>query len=118
MSEFDWLRATNDQRKELYKVVKRLVDEGYLIWNDFFSHALGRSPGADYTHNFAKGLNSRKDCVLIARFLNERYPEAAQRVDRQVNPDWTHKTWDSFYLANRTPGEIGIVLAETGKSPD
>jgi len=81
----DWLRASHDERKALYRAVRAMMREEALSWDAVFSAALPRIVlGARYEDNFRAGRNSRIHCNQIYRWLLAQYPAHAMRLDDEL----------------------------------
>lgn len=81
-----WLASTAEERKILYKAVKRIIDETPMAWHELYAAALGRQPsdGIGYEDNFRAGKISRKNAALIFRWIRAAHPDHAGRIDAEV----------------------------------
>lgn len=85
----DWLDSTVEQRRQLYRATKRIVDAGFLTWRDLYRDALDRPGGfgKGYEDNFRSGRISRKNAARIARFLVERLSRPDLPIPAEFAPE-------------------------------
>jgi hypothetical protein len=83
----DWLAASNEDRKALYKASKRVIDTAGLTWDELYVRAIGRNPlrGIGYEDNFRAGKISRSYASCIYRWIAEFYPEHLQSLDAALS---------------------------------
>lgn len=109
----DWLAASVDERRALYRVVKRLLDEEGLSWNQLYDDALGREfrPGHGYEDNFRAGRISRKVAHRIHAWLRGQHPAHAMRLDRMLGVAVSGEahTWDRFLEKHGEYGRLSVV---------
>jgi hypothetical protein len=81
-TDFDWSTSTADDRKALYEVSRRLMTATQQTWPQIYRAALGHNNLADsYTEGFAAGRMSKRNCVLLHRWLRIRHPGYAAELD-------------------------------------
>ncbi|MEJ7925804.1 hypothetical protein WG908_03430 [Sphingobium sp. AN641] len=113
MMAIDWLTATVEQRKTLYRVVKRLLAEEGLNWNDFYSSVLGKDVrvGGGYEDNFRAGRIGRDKAQRIVRWLAAEYPHHAARLKQDANAGApSGERWLSFVARHRRFERVAAVL--------
>lgn len=100
----DWLSASQDDRKALYKIIKRVIDTTGLTWDELYAGAIGRQPsrGIGYEDNFRAGKISRSIASRIHRWLAEKHPEHAQALGAALrDTDDKEKSSDSTVPGDR-----------------
>jgi hypothetical protein len=114
LKSIDWSESTNEHRKILFTVVKRLVDSGAIDWNSLYERALGTQAadiGVGYDNNFREGRISRRKASMIYAFLQREFPSAAWEVHYHQAPDKDRGllTWHRFIDLNITPRALTVV---------
>lgn len=111
--EFDWRRASHEDRARLYRAVKQLIDSTSLDWNAVYAAAFGLNaePGIGYEDNFRAGRIGRKKAALIYGWLCREHPEVAAKLNAELQPRRSQPPvdWESFLLHHGTYGEFEIV---------
>lgn len=108
----DWLAASVEQRKALYRAVRRLMAEEAIGWNGIYE-AIGRSvpTGGGYEDNFRAGRIARQTANQIYRWLARAYPDHAARLDRDLDAGEPQgERWRSFLQAYGRFERIAAVL--------
>lgn len=109
----DWLTATVEQRKALYRVIKRLLAEEGLSWNGFYSSVLGKDVrvGGGYEDNFRAGRIGRDKAQRIVRWLAAEYPDHAARLDQSADAGApSGERWRSFVARHGRFERVAAVL--------
>lgn len=72
-SDREW---TTEERKALYKVVRRLLDLGYFSWRSLLKEGLAiEAVGRGFEDNFRAGRISKKHAATLCRWLLHRHPD-------------------------------------------
>lgn len=124
----DWLSASQEDRKALYKIIKRVIDTTGLTWDELYAGAIGRHPsrGIGYEDNFRAGKISRSIASRIHRWLAETHPDQAQALgaalrDTDNKETSSHSTvpgarWEQF-LKERATGS-GVAVRKPTLAPE
>ncbi|WP_156842853.1 hypothetical protein [Novosphingobium aquimarinum] len=79
---FDWLNATPDDRKALYRSVRQAMDAANLNWSQVFDQAFdGEQVGSGLEDTFRAGRIGRKKAKRIAEWLARDHPKEAAQLD-------------------------------------
>lgn len=108
----DWLAASVEQRKALYRAVRRLMAEEAIGWNGIYE-ALGRSvpTGGGYEDNFRAGRIARQTANQIYRWMARAFPGHAVRLDRDLDAGEPQgERWRSFLQEHGRFERIAAVL--------
>lgn len=108
----DWLAASVEQRKALYRAVRRLMAEEAIGWNGIYE-SLGRSvpTGSGYEDNFRAGRLARQTANQIYRWMVREYPDHAARLDRDLSANEAEgRRWRSFLQEHGRFERIAAVL--------
>lgn len=109
----DWLTATVEQRRTLYRAIKRLLAEEGLGWNEFYAAALGKDArvGGGYEDNFRAGRIGRDKAQRIVRWLAAEYPDHASRLDQRADAGVSSgERWRSFIGRHGRYERVAAVL--------
>lgn len=81
----DWLQASVEDRKALYRVLREVMNREGLGWAEIYKRALNEAPvGSGYEDNFRAGRIGRKKARRIADWLGATYPAYAARLDQAL----------------------------------
>lgn len=111
----DWLQATTDHRKALYRAVRCAMDNAYLNWKQVFAQALhGERVGAGLEDTFRAGRIGRKKAHQIYEWLVRDHPEQAMRLDDELegsgSPQADGSAWRAFLAAHGRYDGLSAVL--------
>lgn len=111
--EFDWLSASHDARRLLYRHIKRLIDTSALTWSRVFRDALGEAggPGLGYEDNFRAGRISRQKAARLYGWLRSASAEIADDLDRDLM-DLGHAqgaSWERFLAVRGSFEGVEVV---------
>jgi hypothetical protein len=84
---YDWINASPDARRLLYRASKQIVDRHYGgHWSRFYEAVFDRSgvPGTGYEDNFRAGRISRIKANMIHRWISIHHTQAAIALDTAV----------------------------------
>jgi hypothetical protein len=113
---YDWINASPEARRLLYRASKQIVDRHYAgNWSRFYEAVFGRGgvPGSGYEDNFRSGRISRIKANMIHRWISIHHTQAAIALDSAVTalPDAAKvkDAWQSFIDAYGQYGALEIV---------
>lgn len=126
---FDWLAASTEARKVLYRQTKQLMDRSGLTWSRLYREALGEtySPGQGYEDNFRAGRIARTKAGRLFRWLELHHPDVAQAIEAELGVAALSdgEVWDQFLarhgcfsgvevvsLAQARPGIVAFARGE------
>ncbi len=116
---YDWINASPDARRLLYKATKQIVDRHYAgHWSRFYEAVFGRGgvPCSGYEDNFRSGRISRIKANMIHRWISIHHTQAAIALDSAVTalPDavTVEDAWQSFIDAHCRYGALEIVTID------
>lgn len=127
--EFDWLAASTEARKVLYRQTNQLMDRSGLTWSRLYREALSEaySPGQGYEDNFRAGRIARTKAGRLFRWLKVHHPDVAQAVETELGVAALSdgEVWDQFLgphgrfsgvevisLAQARPGIVAFAGSE------
>lgn len=118
---FDWLTASTEARKVLYRQTKQLMDRSGLTWSRLYREALGEtySPGQGYEDNFRAGRIARTKAGRLFRWLATHHPDVAQAIEAELGVAALSdgEVWDQFLARHgRFSGVEVISLAQARPS--
>lgn len=113
---YDWINASPEARRLLYRTSKQIVDRHYAgHWSRFYEAVFDRGgvPGAGYEDNFRAGRVSRIKANAIHRWISIHHTQAAIALDSAVTalPDAVkvEDAWQSFIDTHGQYGALEIV---------
>lgn len=110
---FDWLTASPEARKILYRHTKRLIDSSSLTWSRLYREALGQAnaPGQGYEDNFRSGRIGRAKAARLYRWIRDNHAGVADRIDADLGDinQPTAGAWEAFLAAHGRYGSLEIV---------
>ena len=113
---YDWINASPEARRLLYRVSKQIVDRHYGgHWSRFYEAVFDRGgiPGTGYEDNFRAGRVSRIKANAIHRWISIHHTQAAIALDGAVMalPDavTVKDSWQSFIDTHGHYGAMEIV---------
>jgi hypothetical protein len=113
---YDWINASPEARRFLYRTSKQIVDRHYAgHWSRFYEAVFDRGgvPGTGYEDNFRAGRISRIKANMIHRWISIHHTQAAIALDSAVTalPDAVRveDSWQSFIDAHGQYGALEIV---------
>lgn len=111
---YDWLKASVDARRALYRVCKRVVDGQFVgHWQHFYEAALGSAAiaGTGYEDNFRSGRIGRTKAAALARWLSAHHPDLFHELDYAVCADAPRgaPAWDEFLRTHGRDSALEIV---------
>lgn len=117
---YDWINASPDARRLLYRASKQIVDRHYGgHWSRFYEAVFdhGSVPGTGYEDNFRSGRISRIKANAIHRWINVHHTQAAIALDTAVTalPDpqpYREDAWEVFIDAHGQHGALEIVTMD------
>ena len=114
----DWLGATIEHRKALYRAVRRAMDNDYLNWTQVFALALnGERLGTGYEDTFRAGRIGRKRAKRLYEWLARDHPIQAMRLDDELGvsdaEDREGTVWQDLLAAHgRYEGVSAVLLPD------
>ena len=110
---YDWINASPDARRLLYRASKQIVDRHYGgHWSRFYEAVFDRGgvPGTGYEDNFRAGRVSRIKANAIHRWISIHHTQAAIALDGTVTalPD-AALVEDSWQLFIDTHGQYSAL---------
>jgi hypothetical protein len=116
---YDWINASPEARRLLYRTSKQIVDRHYAgHWSRFYEAVFDRGgvPGTGYEDNFRAGRVSRIKANAIHRWISIHHTQAAIALDSAVTalPDAVtiEDSWQSFVDAHGQYGALEIVTID------
>jgi hypothetical protein len=113
---YDWINASPEARRLLYRATKQIVDRHYAgHWSRFYEAVFDRGgvPGSGYEDNFRAGRVSRIKANVIHRWISIHHTQAAIALDSAVTalPDAVRveDAWQSFIETHGHYGALEIV---------
>jgi hypothetical protein len=113
---YDWINASPNARRLLYRASKQIVDRHYAgHWSRFYEAVFDRGgvPGTGYEDNFRAGRISRIKANAIHRWISIHHTQAAIALDSAVTalPDavTVEDSWQSFIDAHGQYSALEIV---------
>jgi hypothetical protein len=113
---YDWINASPEARRLLYRTSKQIVDRHYAgHWSRFYEAVFDRGgvPGSGYEDNFRAGRISRIKANAIHRWISIHHTQAAIALDSAVTalPDAVsvEDAWQSFIDTHGHYGALEIV---------
>jgi hypothetical protein len=113
---YDWINASPEARRLLYRATKQIVDRHYAgHWSRFYEAVFDRGgvPGSGYEDNFRAGRVSRIKANVIHRWISIHHTQAAIALDSAVTalPDAVRveNAWQSFIETHGHYGALEIV---------
>lgn len=110
---FDWLSASHDARRLLYRHIKRLIDTSALTWSRVFRDALGEAggPGVGYEDNFRAGRISRQKAARLYSWLQSAHSEIAEDLDRDLADlgQSLGAVWERFIASHGRFEDVEVV---------
>lgn len=100
---YDWITASPEARRLLYRCSKQIVDRHYAgHWSKFYEAVFDHDgePGMGYEDNFRSGRISRIKANAIHRWISIHHTQAAIALDASVTAAFEAVTaknlWESF----------------------
>jgi hypothetical protein len=116
---YDWISASFEARRLLYRATKQIVDRHYAgHWSRFYEAVFdhGSVPGTGYEDNFRSGRISRIKANAIHRWISIHHTQAAIALDTAVIalPDavTVEDSWQSFIDAHGQYGALEVVTMD------
>jgi hypothetical protein len=116
---YDWINASPEARRLLYRVSKQIVDRHYGgHWSRFYEAVFDRGgiPGTGYEDNFRAGRVSRIKANAIHRWISIHHTQAAIALDTAVTalPDTVtvEDSWQPFIDAHGQYSALEIVTMD------
>jgi hypothetical protein len=84
---YDWINASPEARRLLYRTSKQIVDRHYAgHWSRFYEAVFDRGgvPGSGYEDNFRAGRIGRIKANMIHRWISIHHTQAAIALDTAV----------------------------------
>jgi hypothetical protein len=108
----DWLSATHEDRRRLYRHVKRVVDRHYGgDWSRFYAdiptHVTPRGHGDQ--DNFRAGRISRKRAAAIYDWITAHHPYEAAAITDTASPFVATTDWESFLRTHGEESRLRVV---------
>lgn len=117
-SPVDWLSATQDERAQLYRVIRAIADMTGQSAEAVIELAIGAPllTGTDYLSNVRKGKISRSKARLIHAWIQRTHPAAAQAIAPELFAE-VPQTHQSAQLTPPVRSEIGRLLPDDIPDP-
>ncbi|HAT86956.1 MAG TPA: hypothetical protein DCS30_14030 [Rhizobiales bacterium] len=114
--EIDWLKATIDQRKLLYKVARGIADTGIITVEEILFEAVGPSlqMGTDYVSSFRAGKIKRSYAALVHAWLGEHYLFQSRKIMPELFPMPHTDAWQEYVKAHAIRGQLHILKIGDG----
>lgn len=113
---YDWINASPEARRLLYRTSKQIVDRHYAgHWSRFYEAVFDRGgvPGSGYEDNFRAGRVSRIKANAIHRWISIHHTQAAIALDSAVTAlpgaVKVEDAWQSFIDTHGHYGALEIV---------
>jgi hypothetical protein len=109
--EIDWLKATEDQRKQLYVATRAVADAADITVEAIIDAALGRKVlmGADYISTFRRGKIRRSYAKLVYGWIVKRHLQTAQAIATDLFPLPHADAWEELIDTKAIHGELRIA---------
>ncbi len=111
----DWLSATREDRRRLYRHTKRIVDRHYGgDWSRFYADipAHVTPGGVGDQDNFRAGRISRKRAAAIFDWIATHYPDVAAMA-AAVEVPTSSIGWESFLQTHGEEGRLRVVTLDS-----
>jgi len=106
----DWLKASVDQRKALYRVARAVAETTETDILGVIKEAEGadNQRGLGYATNFNHGTISRKLAKVIADWVQENHRDLAHETEPEIFPVALSTMWGEYLEANGITGQLTI----------
>ncbi|HAT86679.1 MAG TPA: hypothetical protein DCS30_12490 [Rhizobiales bacterium] len=115
LSELDWAKASNEDRKSFYRAVKNSIDNGWLNLNELFLETLGRVPELtdDFTLRWRRGTLARHYYAPLAQTYEQKCPDAASSLALKLSTSLSRSSdallWDKLLAERGIKGKLMII---------
>ncbi|MFY0620874.1 MAG: hypothetical protein JXQ89_04180 [Pelagimonas sp.] len=108
--DIDWLKASEDQRKQLYVATRAVADAGNTTVEEIMDAALGRKAlmGTDYMSTFRGGKIRKSYAKLIHGWIAGNHIETANNIAPDLFPLPHTDAWDSYIETHGIRGKLQI----------
>jgi hypothetical protein len=109
--DIDWLKASEDQRKQLYVATRAVADAGNTTVEEIMDAALGRKAlmGTDYTSTFRRGKIRKSYAKLIHGWITGNYIEIANNIAPNLFPRPHTDAWEQYLAKHAIHGKLRIA---------
>lgn len=109
--EINWLKATEDERKQLYIVSRAVADAADISMDNILDAATGRRVlmGTDYILTFRRGKIRRSYAKLIYGWIAEHHSEVANSISPDLFPKRHANAWGKYLDDNAIQGKLRIA---------
>lgn len=110
----DWLAASTDERRQLYRVLRAIADTTGQSVEELMQQALGQRllTGADYLSNVRKGKISRSKARLIHAWVARAHPAIAATIAPELFNDQPQPQLQPNQPRVTARSEIGVLLPD------
>ncbi len=109
--DIDWLKASEDLRKQLYVATRAVADAGNTTVEEIMDAALGRKAlmGTDYLSTFRRGKIRKSYAKLIHGWIAENHIEIANGIAPELFPLPHTDAWDQYLAEHAIHGKLRIA---------
>ena len=109
--DIDWLKASEDQRKQLYVATRAVADAVSTTVEEIMDAALGRKAlmGADYMSTFRRGKIRKSYAKLIHGWVSENHIEIANNIAPDLFPLPHTDAWTQYLAEHAIHGRLRIA---------
>ncbi|KPD13142.1 hypothetical protein [Phaeobacter sp. 11ANDIMAR09] len=109
--DIDWLKASEDQRKQLYVATRAVADAGSTTVEEIMDVALGRKAlmGTDYLSTFRRGKIRKSYAKLIHGWIAENHIEIANNIAPGLFPLSHTDAWGRYLAEHAIHGRLRIA---------
>ncbi|MBT8154033.1 hypothetical protein KMP13_08995 [Epibacterium ulvae] len=109
--DIDWLKASEDQRKQLYVATRSVADASDTTVEAIMDAALGRKAlmGTDYMSTFRRGKIRRSYAKLIHGWIANHHPELGHQFAADLFPQPNTDAWGQFLDEHAVRGQLRSV---------
>lgn len=106
----DWLNATVEERKALYRVARAIANETDTTILSIVVQATGNGGirGAGYETNFNHGKIARKTAKLIAQWIEQNHRDLAHDTEPNIFPISNSTIWNEYLNVHGIAGHLHV----------
>ncbi|WP_107496000.1 hypothetical protein [Thalassobius sp. I31.1] len=106
----DWLNATVEERKALYRVARAIADQADTNILGVVAQATGNYGvrGAGYETNFNHGTIGRKTAKMIAQWIEENHRDLAHATEPEIFPISASTIWGEYLADHGITGQLHV----------
>lgn len=109
--DIDWLKASEDQRKQLYVTTRAVADASNTTVEEIMDAALGRKAlmGTDYMSTFRRGKIRKSYAKLIHGWIADNHIEIANNIAPDLFPLSHTNAWEQYLAEHAIHGKLRIA---------